>query len=192
MNLDTRRGVFGLRMASAEDAQALGHVQVAAWREAYLGLLPDDLLASLSVETCADMWRHVLAEAATETCAYVFQQTGEIVAFGSCGAQRTPALAATFGGEFSAIYVRRVAQRLGLGTALMAIMASDLMTRGFPGASLWVLRDNRPARSFYGRLGGRVVAEKTETPTDHGFVEVAYGWPDLRTLVAEADAGPRL
>ena len=61
-------------------------------------------------------------------------------------------------------------------------MASDLSKRGFTAASLWVLRDNTPARRFYERYGGQVVAEREEARPDGALSEVAYGWTQLSEL----------
>jgi hypothetical protein len=45
----------------------------------------------------------------------------------------------------------------------MNLMARDLLARPMPSASLWVLRENVKARSFYDRLDGSIIAEKEIT-----------------------------
>jgi ribosomal protein S18 acetylase RimI-like enzyme len=61
-------------------------------------------------------------------------------------------------------------------------MAADLSGRGYAAASLWVLRDNTPARRFYERYGAEVVAEKEDAGPDGVLVELAYGWTNLTEL----------
>lgn len=109
-----------------------------------------------------------------------------IAGFGSCGRQRSPDLAeAGFDGEFQAIYVLQAAQRRGVGRALMAEMARDLVSRGFQGGALWVLDGNRPARGFYEALGGHVIgAREDRRDKDLTLAEVAYGWASLGTIGA--------
>jgi ribosomal protein S18 acetylase RimI-like enzyme len=68
-----------------------------------------------------------------------------------------------FAGEIGAIYVLRSQQGAGVGRALMNLMARDLLARPMPSASLWVLRENVKARSFYDRLDGSIIAEKEIT-----------------------------
>lgn len=178
-----------LRPAVVDDAAALAGVHVSAWRETYGGLLPDAMLAAMSVESRAAMWQRMLsrpAEFATTRAYLATAEDGTVVAFGACCHQRAPALAASgFTGEIAAIYVLRSAQRQRAGSGLMRVMATDLLARGFAGGSLWVLADNGDARRFYERLGGVVVAEKSETLWGMLLQEVAYGWPDLTVLLAD-------
>jgi len=48
-----------IRRATVDDVRAIAEVHVASWRAAYRGQLPDDVLAGLSVERRADMWRGI-------------------------------------------------------------------------------------------------------------------------------------
>lgn len=180
-----------IRLAQLEDAEAIAGVHVAAWRESYTGLVPAEMLASLSVEERADRWRRILGDPdpAVATVAFVAcARGGAVVGFGSCGRQRSAELArAGFGGEFQAIYVLRAAQRCGVGRALMGAMARALADRGLQGGALWVLAGNQPAMDFYGRLGGAVVAQR-EDERGEGIIlaENAYGWASVALLAAAA------
>ncbi len=82
-------------------------------------------------------------------------------------------------GEMSALYVLRSRQGLGLGRALLEGMFAQHRLCGLDSASLWVLEANLPARSFYARLGGQVVAEKLDHRAYGVVAEVAYGWRSL-------------
>ena len=170
-----------LRRAQRVDAAAIGSLHVASWRETYAGLLPDAMLAALSVPEREAMWRGVLA--AGDAVVMVAEQAGRIVGFGSCGPQRDEVLAASgFDGEIGAIYVLRADQHRGIGRAIMAALAMALADRGHAAASLWVLRDNRPACGFYAMLGGIVVGERAGTRDGLALTELAYGWCDLAAL----------
>jgi ribosomal protein S18 acetylase RimI-like enzyme len=172
-----------IRGATLDDAPEMARVHVACWREAYDGLLPAEALAALSVPQRAAMWQHILAEAPQSAKVYVADRQGEIVALASCGRQRDRDLQGKgFDGEIGAIYVLRASQQRGIGTRLMRTMASALSGLGCQGLSLWVLRENAVARRFYERLGGEVVAERTENRPFGAIVEVTYGWPDLAPL----------
>jgi hypothetical protein len=46
-----------------------------------------------------------------------------------------------------------------------------------------VLRGNESARRFYERLGGSVLAEKTDLRPEASLDEVAYGWRDVSLLL---------
>ena len=174
------------REAKSSDAAAIGIVHVASWRETYAGLLPGEILDGLSAEARSAMWRAVLDDPAASFGAAVFvaESEGGIVGFGACFDQRDEALKARgFDGEFGAIYVLRSRQRAGVGRALMGLMAQGLLDRGRTAASLWVLRENESARSFYERLGGVPDGEKAAEEAGVMVTEVAYGWSDLSPLV---------
>lgn len=166
------------RIATLADTDALGVVHVQAWREAYTGLIPDEVLAGLDPLRRAAMWRGIIGDRGGVQLA---EQGGVIVGFGSAGPQRDASL--PFSAEIGALYVLRVAQRRGVGRQLMAMMARDLLDRGHIAASLWVLETNAPARRFYEALGGQVITIREEERDGFSHVGVAYGWDDLRRLL---------
>jgi ribosomal protein S18 acetylase RimI-like enzyme len=175
-----------IRTATVADAAAIGSVHVEAWRETYVGIVPDHVLAGLSVDGRAAMWGRILCNptALNESAAFVAERGGTIVGFGCCGVQRAEMLNAQgYGGEFSAIYVLRSSQHRGFGLALMSAMAQELRRRHLEAATLWVLRENPGARRFYERIGGEVVGEKEDIRDQRIFIEVAYGWRNLAELV---------
>jgi ribosomal protein S18 acetylase RimI-like enzyme len=77
----------------------------------------------------------------------------------------------------------RHAQRLGIGRALMAAAAADLLASGHLSAMLWVLEANAPARRFYASLGGREVARREQQSEGYGAIDIAYGWDDVKRLI---------
>ncbi|MBV8747087.1 MAG: GNAT family N-acetyltransferase [Xanthobacteraceae bacterium] len=173
------------RRATIDDAGQLGAVHLAAWRETYAGIVPDAMLAGLSVEARAAMWAKILGNPSSfaETAVYVIEEDASMVGFGACGRQRDSHLKELgFDAEISAIYVLRSRQCRGIGRALMAEMATDLRTRVNEAAALWVLRENAAARAFYQRLAGEVVAEKEDRREHVNLLEIAYGWRKLPVL----------
>jgi ribosomal protein S18 acetylase RimI-like enzyme len=177
--------ISSLRHASIEDAERLGAVHVASWRETYEGILPDEMLSRLTAEGRAALWSNILngANAINGTAVLVAENDDGIVGFGSCGRQRDQSLDQRgFDAEISAIYILRRYQGAGLGRALMSAMASSLRDRGLRAATVWVLSENVSARGFYERLGGVLLAEKEDVRPHLTLNELAYGWHDLRSL----------
>jgi ribosomal protein S18 acetylase RimI-like enzyme len=173
-----------IRRAASPDAPDLARMHVESWRETYPGLVPAVMLSSLSVDARTAAWSRILSEPARATAVFVAELDGRIVAFGSCGPQRSEALRARrYDGEISTIYVLQAFQRRALGTRLLAAMASRLEASGFRAASLWVLRENAPARRFYERHGGQVIAEREDARPEGTLLEVAYGWVDVADIV---------
>ena len=176
---------IGYRAARPDDADRIGALHVASWRETYAGLLPDHLLEGLSAAGRAAMWRVVLEDPAAHngTALFVAESGDAIVGFGACGGQRDDALKGQgFDGEIGAVYVLRSHQGAGVGKMLMRMMARTLLAGGRQAASLWVLRENIGARTFYERLGGTAVGEKTGEHSGTMRTELAYGWRDLGRL----------
>lgn len=172
-----------IRIATVADSDSIGAIHVAAWREAYAALMPASHLAALNAESRAAMWRQAISTG-TARGVYVAVDRGVMIGFGACGHQRTSALADRgFTGEIGAIYVLRFGQRRGAGRLLMRAMARRLLAEGERGLGLWVLRDNQPARQFYERLGGVVIADRAGSPTTGDVPETAYGWRDLTGLI---------
>ncbi|MFT4134741.1 GNAT family N-acetyltransferase [Labrys sp. (in: a-proteobacteria)] len=174
-----------LRRANPQDAAKLGALHVASWRETYAGLMPDAMLAKLSVRARSAMWTRILADppAVGNVAVYVAEDGGDIVGLGSCGWQRDQDLGDRgFDAEIGAIYILRSHQRGGIGRALMREMARALHAYGLRAVSLWVLRGNITARSFYERQGDEWVAEKEDRRGRFVLVEDAYGWRDLAHL----------
>lgn len=160
---------------------------MASWREAYAGILPDELLERLDTQARCVMWRSVLTGSANWhlTNVFVAESSDGIIRFGACGAQRDEDLRRLgFDAEIGAIYVLQSRQRVGVGRALMHRMAQSLIHSGRKAASLWVLSENARARAFYEELGGAILSEKVEEFSGTALVEVAYGWKDLAALVS--------
>ncbi len=160
----------------------MAKVHIVSWRETYPGMLPEPMLARMSISDEAIRWQRMLdrPRAWGGTIAFVAEQAAQLVGYGSCGEQRTqPLRGRGFTGEIGELYVLRSAQRQGAGSGLLKAMAGALFERGHRGMSLWVLEQNAAARLFYERLGGTPVAEKRS-----GLIEVAYGWSDLRQLLS--------
>jgi GNAT superfamily N-acetyltransferase len=178
----TRCDFERIRVATPDDAHGLGIMHVASWREAYTGVLPDNILSSLSIEGRVAMWDQILRQPtnSSSTVVYLAERDGTIVGFGSCGWQRAEDLKAKgYDGEFSAIYVLREFQGKGVGARLLGKMSLDLVGRGFESAALWVLRDNPKARRFYEHRGGQIIAEREDIRDDAVLIELAYGWNRL-------------
>jgi hypothetical protein len=55
---------------------------------------------------------------------------------------------------------------------------------GFDSMYLWVFADN-PGRQFYEALGGQLVKTSQFELSGATIDEVAYGWPNIRTLLRE-------
>jgi len=164
-----------IRAATVSDAPAIARVHVASWLSTYRGLLPDDFLESLSETNYAERWKRVITEGASKVV--VAEDGSDVVGFASGGRERAGEQG--FEGELYAIYVLDTAQGRGFGRELVRSMVDRLRELGLTNMIVWVLRDNRPARDFYERLGGIYVRAQPITIGSATLEEVSYGWRRL-------------
>jgi ribosomal protein S18 acetylase RimI-like enzyme len=143
-----------LRDATPADAHAIADVLVRSWRAAYRGLLPDDVLAGLSVSDRERFWSDALTARPPHTRAVVATIAGAIVGFAATG---PPLVPADHGdptlGDLYALYLAPDVWHRGIGTQLHAAALDRLRSCGFTHAGLWVLDTNERALRFYHRQG---------------------------------------
>jgi len=139
-----------LRLAKREDARAIAEIHVAAWRAAYRGLMPDDYLASLSVDERTTMWQNALGRATPAQFALA-EINGTLAGFCIYGPTRDkepPEVAEIYAVNIHPDHWRRGAGRLLCEHALREAAAREHST-----ITLWVMTGNERARVFYERLG---------------------------------------
>jgi ribosomal protein S18 acetylase RimI-like enzyme len=168
-----------IRRALPEDAPSIGLVQVESWRKTYAGIIPDAYLASLHIEERAAAWKRELV--AGTMFVFVAEDQWGIVGFISGGAIREPIEG--YDGELYAIYLMPARQRRGIGQELALTLREAFLMNGFSSMVVWVLERNLPAVSFYKRIGGLQIAQKTIDIGGAVLAELAFGWPALRILL---------
>jgi GNAT superfamily N-acetyltransferase len=166
-----------IRPARLTDAEAIAQVHVQAWRETYRGLVPDSLLAGLSVEVRVRAWSDMIGAEDEAPAIFVAEQHGAIVGFASARVAHDALLATD--GELTSIYLLDGHKRRGTGRLLFAQIVAWLRERGCTSLGLWVLDTNTGARGFYAALGGRMGPRKTDERPDVTLHEVAYVWDDI-------------
>jgi ribosomal protein S18 acetylase RimI-like enzyme len=146
--------------ADPHDLHEIARLHVRSWQAAYTGIVPQEYLASLSVERREQGWRQVLAEGRSELL--VAKVDGGAVGFASYGASRdADAQPAT--GELWALYVAPESWRARAGSALWLAARARLLQLGFVKATLWVLAGNARAIRFYESHGFAVEPDSAKT-----------------------------
>jgi ribosomal protein S18 acetylase RimI-like enzyme len=169
-----------LRPALPADAGGLARVGVETWRTTYKGIMSDETLAMLSVETRAQGWLGRLDVPDPQSFAFLLETNGEVIGFSSGGAERDGD--PSYRGEIYALYLLQEYQHQGLGRRLVEASVRSLLENGMTSMLIWVLRDN-PSRRFYESLGGKYLRERTIDIQGQTLPEVAYGWDDLRAFI---------
>ena len=160
------------RPATTLDADAIATIHIAAWRAAYRGMVPDQLLAALDHSLRAALWADILGRDRPRSRVMAAESAGEFWGFGdlrpSLDGDRDPSRV----GEVAALYVDPAHWRGGAGGALLDALESAAIEFGYETLELRVLEQNDPARRFYERLGWEtdgVLLPDRAGVSQHGF-----------------------
>jgi len=170
-----------VREATRADAAAIAELHLANWRAAYRGIVPDDLLDAITVESRRQHWERVLAEPDGTEFVYVAEGVdGRLLGIASGG----PEVGGDpqYHGELYVLHVQPNAQGQGIGRALMRAVAERLAADEITTLFVWMLRENHPARRFYAVLGGQFVREQPAMFEGMLLMDAGYGWLDTTPL----------
>jgi ribosomal protein S18 acetylase RimI-like enzyme len=163
-----------VREATLDDVPALARVQVASWRRAYRGLMPEQVIEAQTEERRRVLWQRVLG--AGQHGMLVAERAQQVIGFGQLVASRDPGAAHT--GEVAALYVDPEHWRSGAGRALLSACIERARQNGYAALTLWVLSSNAAARCFYERMGLAPDGEtKNERRAGGSLFEVRYRMP---------------
>ena len=140
-----------------DDAEALAHLHIDVWDDAYTGLMPQGILDERreKVAERVERWRDILGQ---ERPTWVAEDADGLVGFAGVGPARDNDVDIDL--ELYALYVRAAYWGTGVGFALFEQAVGDRA------AYLWVLADNERAIGFYERQGFRL--DGTEDEHDEG------------------------
>jgi len=172
-----------VRRARPDDLQGMARVHVETWKTAYRGMVPDDRLDSLTVDSdIAGGFGSHLRQPPPGNAQFVAETAeGEVVGFAGGGPAREPEPGYT--GELHSIYVLSAYQRRGVGSALAGEVVRHLLNTGHASMIVWVMEPS-PYRRFYERLGGTLYRRVVQPSRIAGqpVPVVSYVWADLRPL----------
>lgn len=177
-----------VRWARVEDARGIAAVHVDAWRQAYTGLVDQQVLDGLDVGTRTTMWTSWITRShaglAPEGYTHpahrllVAADGDRILGWAGFGAGRDADSARL--GELAGLYAHPSAWSRGVGHALLTRAEDELRAEGWPDAYLWVLRGNARAIDFYERHGWH--ADGGEKTGEAGLATGLHELRHVRTL----------
>ncbi len=143
-----------VRRATTEDATGIANVHVHSWLAAYRGLMPDDMLDTLSVEERTEGWLRFLEPGSGGPLVLVALDDDGVAGFSALSLPSRDEDADARTAELSALYVLPPRWRAGVGSALLNASRAELPAEGlWHELTLWVLPGNEPALAFYDRHG---------------------------------------
>lgn len=143
-----------VRLALPAEADAIGEIQVAAWRTSYAGLLPAEVLAALEPAQFADQWRAALiapGEARNRVMVALAGRTP--VGFAAITPSDDPDADPQRDALIAELAVKPEATRAGHGSRLLNAVVDTVRADGFSRVTVWVNSTDDVLRAFYTEAG---------------------------------------
>jgi len=138
-----------VRLAWADDAAGIAEVQVRAWRSAYAGLLPDEVLADLDAEDFAAGWHVGLTRPKdARDRVLVALERNAIRGLVVTGASQDPDADPVADGEIVELSIDPAYTRAGHGSRLVHAAVDTLRADKFDRALVWLASTDDVRRAF--------------------------------------------
>ena len=169
-----------IREMISQDLIAVARVNVDTFRETQSGIVPDQLINTLSYESAARRFQRLLDKEEQRSTIFVAEDCGAIVGYAMGGRAREPV--AHYEGELYGIYILPQYHGTGVGRRLMSVMARYLTAQRIYSMFVVVFSANLPAIKFYEALGGKKCCDRTMALHGWNLKEAIYGWDSLNEL----------
>jgi ribosomal protein S18 acetylase RimI-like enzyme len=163
--------VAHIRPARPKDATALATAYEESWRGAYQGIIPHLSLERMIARRGLGWWQNAVGKRAPLLVLDFRGEAAGYVTYGRCRLANLP-----LRGEIFELYIHPTYQGLGFGQKLFAGAQQRLAELPLKGLLTWALADNEAACSFYLSLGGKPVAEGTESFGEAAVRKIAFAW----------------
>jgi ribosomal protein S18 acetylase RimI-like enzyme len=157
-----------IRVATRDDIPGLALVHVQSWLETYTGLVPQEILDSITLESRVAQWERTFDQ---PHGIFVALESDQVVGFASCGAAQDFLQA---DGELYTLYLLNSHQHRGFGRALWNVVLEFGQARKWESMVVWVLESNIVAQGFYKHFGCKLVDRRMEIVRGVKLPEVAY------------------
>lgn len=167
-----------IREAEPKDIPGLAKVHLNSWLTTYRGIVSDDYLDSLKLETRMELWTRVL-DPTNESVTFVLEApTGEVAGFINGGISREKEL--NIEAEVYSLYLLQEAQGRGSGRELMKRLIGYFREQGYRSMLVWVLEEN-PAVGFYKKMGGEFLMRDRLQIGGEEVQNLCFQWKDLNS-----------
>ncbi len=167
-------GEFAVRVreATLSDIPGIVRVNIATWRDAYKGLIPDGILDGLSQEEREKAFAELLSE--DGVFSYIAEDaSGGVTGFMVAGPARFREY--NHEGEVYSLYVEKEFQRRGVGALLLGAAFNKFKEKSVRSVCLMVLEGSRYGR-FYEKNAGKLLCSRSIEIQGVSLQVVAYGW----------------
>ncbi len=163
---------INIRNIEEKDIEAVVNIQIDGWQTAYKGIIDDTYLKSMNAKERINERKKDYKLGSF----IVAESDNKIVGFCRYDDKLISGNLKEYDCELKALYVKSNLKRQGIGKLLFNYAKNDLKSRGKSKMILWCLKENYPSRTFYEKMGGKLVQEKDIKFGDKTYKEFAFGY----------------
>jgi ribosomal protein S18 acetylase RimI-like enzyme len=141
-----------VRIATLDDVVAISSIHVNAWKKAYIDVMPEAYLNSVTVKDRMSMWKKALSVPGKGVY-IVSEYKDKVQGFAVFGPARDEDISNTDAGELVAINVNPDTWSCGIGSALLHHVIASSHQKKWKSLYLWVIESNSRAIQLYESLG---------------------------------------
>ena len=157
-----------IRRATQSDLPEIAAIHVESWKDVYADVLPAEFMARQIDQVLAQHWHDT--EFHNEDIVLV-AEADSLVGFVAVWCRPVPFI--------DNLHVRPSHRSRKVGSALMKVMAKELIKNNYQTAYLWVFESNEKAIRFYETLGGTQKEQALKNIFGHEVPSRKIEWDDL-------------
>lgn len=157
-----------IRRATQSDLPEIAAIHVESWKDVYADVLPAEFMAGQIDQVLAQHWHDT--EFHNEDIVLV-AEADSLVGFVAVWCRPVPFI--------DNLHVRPSHRSRKVGSALMKVMAKELIKNNYQTAYLWVFESNEKAIRFYETLGGTQKEQALKNIFGHEVPSRKIEWDDL-------------
>lgn len=140
-----------IRPMTQADVPRVAEIHVLGWRTTYRNIVSDSILfGKMSVARSIDRFTQLLRTADSDNNGFVYDD-GFVKGFMTTLPCQDSDMSDYY--ELGGLYIDPFMQRQGIGTKLLAYYEETAQRKGYQSLCLWVLTENKNARTFYEKMG---------------------------------------
>ena len=158
---------------TVSDAKSVAEIHTLSWQFAYKGIVPQEFLDAIDVKKREENWVRGIIDDPSLIRLVAKDDNQQSLGF-ICGLNcrdNNPQIDS----ELWAIYVDPDKIKHGIGKSLFNSFTAVLKNKNFSKMNVWVLEDNKIARNFYEKMGGKLSNHTKNIEIDgKKLIEVSY------------------
>ncbi|MBR0491831.1 MAG: GNAT family N-acetyltransferase [Clostridia bacterium] len=161
-----------IRTATINDVGQIAKIKIEGWQTAYKGIIDNDFLDNMNLNEEIKKRKNNIENGVD---IIVAELNNEIVGF--CLYRnyiKEPENYHNANCELSALYVKSSLKRKGIGSKLMKYVIQKLKNQGKTQMILGCLKENSPSRTFYEKMGGKIIKIENSKIGNKEYEEVIY------------------